>query len=129
MGSSDWRIDSRNFGSSICAQRGAECVQHLECFGRIVTPCPVAQLDGDRVVLERLQEPFEVAARIAVVLEARGELREERAKLPGRRKRIDSRAKLVDIFLVQVEGIRTRRLLVHPGVRELLEQLERELEG
>ena len=87
------------------------------------------QLDGDRVVLERLQQPFEVAARVAVVLEARGELREQRAELPGRRKRIDSRAELVDIFLVQVEGIRTCRLLVHLGVRELLEQLQRELEG
>src|SRR5204862_2077097 len=95
-----------------------------------------------RITGKCAQQPGEILARRRRVFEARRELREQRSELSRRRNRVDASTKLVEVRrgrpgqLVQRRraGARAFRkrlrdaLLVHARVRELLIQLERELE-
>ena len=94
-----------------------------------IAPAAMPQLDGDRVIAEALQQPLQVLARVRLVLEAGRKLREQRAQLAGVGQRIDCRAELVDVLLAEVHGIAAGRLVEHLRVRELLIELQRELEA
>src|SRR5919109_1860243 len=87
------------------------------------------QLDGDAVILEPFEQPFEIAARVRLVLEAGGKLREQRAELVRRCERLDRAAELVHVLVSEVPRILSGCLVEHFRVRELLKQLERELEA
>ena len=69
------------------------------------------------------------SARVRLVAKAGRELRQQRTELAGWRERIDGGAELVDVLLREIPGVLPRGLLIHARVRELLVQLERELEG
>src|SRR5687767_6590674 len=89
----------------------------------------MAEFYRDQVLAESLEQPFEIAPRVGVVLEAGRELREKRAELVRRRERIDRAAELVDIGLSEAPRIAAGRLLEHLRVSELLIELQRELEA
>jgi len=76
-------------------------VQQLERSADVVAPALVAQLHGDAVSAERAKKPIEVVARLRRVLEARGELREQRPELAARGQRIDPPAEFIEVRFVR----------------------------
>ena len=82
------------------------------------------ELDSQSVVLERVEQPFEVAAGIGLVLEASGELCQQRAELGRARKRIDGRAEFIHVRAIDIGRILAGRLVEHLRVRELLIELQ-----
>ena len=114
-------------------------VQQFDRLADVVAPTRVPELHRDGVLAEDLQQPSEVRAGLRRVLEARRKLREQRTKLAGGCQRLEPGFELIDVGAVdsreRVELLgRGRQVaqaarLVHAGVRELLIQLERELES
>ena len=106
-----------------------------------VAPALVPQLDGDRVVVEDAQELREIVARRRAVLEARRELRQQRAQTARRDASgsMPARNSSMSVCVTCASrsssgpsdpGARLERCLAeHLRVRELLIELERELEA
>ena len=76
------------------------------------------ELHGAAVIHERLEQPGQVLDRGVVALEAGRELAQQRAQLVGIRERVDAALEHVDVVLRDL-----------PLVREILEQLQAELEA
>jgi hypothetical protein len=122
--------------------RGVESVQETQRVAEAVAPAPVPQFDRDGIAGEAAEQVRQVGLRLGCVLEAGRKLREQRAELACRCQRIDAAPKLVEVRVVGPrERVQRRRFaadllrkagrnaaLEHRGVRELLIQLDGELE-
>ena len=89
----------------------------------------MTQLDGDRIVAKRCSAATRGnRANPDSFLKLAGNWASSAPSLPARRQRIDRRAKLVDVRWPRSIAIAPSRLCEHLGVRELLIELQRELE-
>src|SRR4029078_2757614 len=86
-------------------QRGAELGEKPGRLDWIVAEAAVPQLPRERILAEAVQQPGEVIARPGLVLEARGELRQQGAQLAGGGDWLDRRTELLHVLALEIRRI------------------------
>ena len=123
------RIDVLNLGSSICVQAAPNVFEQVERRTRVIAPTPMAQFDGDAVVPELLQEPFRgIRALSGPLVKLAGNWARSAPSLPADASGSIARRNSSTSRSPRSCGLRLPGLLEHLGVRELLKELQREVE-
>ena len=127
----DCQTDERNFGSSISTHAAPAASSRASVSRLASLQLRWRSSTANGVPLDRAGQPGQVRQSLGCGLEARRELREQRPEPPGlaqRRQRIHGLSQCCRRGLWDRREIPRRRRM-HPRMRELLVQLDREFEA